>query len=229
MKRRKRNKTVTAALLLASLAFGCRIPTPKAGNGMEHIESEIPIAIEATTPEAIAVCRELHPFDDPSCRISGPSPESGVYTTVTGETVDESLDLIRNIGFSLVTLTTEARVTTSAILVLHFDVHDGKRITRFTLRHRHRSGLHVFLPIYTGLFGTIAGTMLNRYRRPDRLKKGCEHEFQKRTESGMCREYIEFVREAFREMKGDFYNQIRTQMGYRYEFQENAIARKNGN
>ena len=115
---------------------------------------------------------------------------------------------MRNLEFSLVTLTTGLQVSTSAVVDYEFLLfHDesGKQpVARFRFQSRGRIGMWTILPVYTGFIGTVLGSALNTYRLPDKLRDACLRD----SGADVCRDYRDFLLDSWSKVRMDFRDQL---------------------
>ncbi len=194
-------------LFLPLLSLSCRLE----GEGRvlppaRPYTASFPLRVLSTDPVAERVVREsvlqagAFRAGWSVCRI-GPAV-LGVETRI----VDPSLDYFRNAALSLASLTTGLVVSVSAKTRYRFTLEcpaRGEIRREFVLESRGRVGMWAVLPLYTGFLGTHMGTLLNGYRRPDRLKAACLR--GERTGSlspqEACLEYEAFLRSGFRSLR----------------------------
>ncbi len=150
-----------------------------------------------------------------------------VDTAVT----DASRDFSRNAGWSLMTLTTALRVSTSARAHFRFRIGPpGGPYSVVQYRARGRIGMWSYLPVYTGFIATTLGTWLNEYRLPDNLRGECVVKsggnvggLMEPLASPACRDYREFIQDAYSKIRLDFWSAMREPA---LNFHRRAAARK---
>ncbi|MCB1157739.1 MAG: hypothetical protein KDK45_09565 [Leptospiraceae bacterium] len=139
------------------------------------------------------------------------------YLSLEPQVRDSSSDLFRNNLFSLITFSTGAFVSVSAVVDYKLDLRNSKQVLfQSYISSPGRQGYYAFLPVYMGLISTNLGTGLNTYRRPDKLRMYCIEEepdtWTKRLTQNRdeyCRDYENFLRDSFNRIEGKIMNVLR--------------------
>ncbi|MEM7184220.1 MAG: hypothetical protein AAF518_25195 [Spirochaetota bacterium] len=155
-------------------------------------------------------------------------PEKEVFSlSVQPRISKSSYDLLRNVGMSLLTLTSGTFVSTSAEIEYTISLRkENTPLVSTKLQETGRIGFYSFLPFYMGFAATGMGTALNTYRNPENLQKYCLHEkpnqmreFWEQTQEEYCREYEVVLKDSFYGIESKIFELIRLQLvaGHYYE------------
>lgn len=194
--------------------LSCFLPSGRLNMPPAGVRSDWSIAVEAKDPlVAETICdalQKIHYFREVYCLQRLPLKQRATFDYILQ--VDTrirhvSQDILRNLEFSLKTLTMGLQVSTSGVVVYDFRLYDRQRKPldgRF--RGEGRIGMWTVLPLYTGLIGSSLGAALNSYRLPDSLRKTCLE--NKGADAGYetdaCNEYREFINNSFSKIRVDF-------------------------
>ena len=197
------------SLILPFFILSCRLPV-KNITGPPVVFAKT-LHVVTDSPESIAVCRAMQNSKIILSRVICSENDSSVnqktnqliIVNVTVDLINPTSNFIKNTLKSISMLAAGLFVTVSAGTEFNFTVIHKSNKKNIFQYDKAEMGMWAVLPSPVGLAGTLLGSSLNTYRRPDKLKKSCIDSIEKQNNSLeiknslLCQEYISFVTIAY--------------------------------
>jgi hypothetical protein len=130
------------------------------------------------------------------------------------EIKNSSIDFLKNLSYSILSLTFGVFVSTSADVDYKINIIDPlhKVSHSFEIHSKGKIGMWAILPIYAGTIATVGGTVLNTYRMPNLLQNECGSFMNKKIDLENCDEYFRFLIDSYNKIDLEFKKELNSSL-----------------
>lgn len=208
-----KKKFILPLLLLWLLNVSCALKPTTLKDQKSAEKSSIKISL-FSNDEIVqhVICSKIHAyklFDKINCNPAH-SQDSDFILTTDMSMRNVSNDLAKNSITSLKYLSFLILVTTSADVDFKFTLKTKTGLKKMSFASHGRAGVWAIQPLLMGYFGTVLGTLFNKDKLPDRLKRKCELVAigDSLYNSDDCRIYQRFIVDSVNKIWPKFMNEL---------------------